>query len=207
MAGSRQQIEQNVLPLAVKLAREKTDPGGIAARPSKRRRQACSHHVVGGSDNGNRRGRSLCGTNGHVAAAYHRVQTGFDQLCCDARKLLVAAGEATAINGEILSFDEAEPAQLVKPGRQYARGEGEEDANSINASSRLCSELPRPCGCRAGEKRDELPPLQRIEPHVSSRVESCAGILPKKRIAVRCLWPAPDGANSSFGLALRSPVE
>jgi hypothetical protein len=113
-ASPGHRLNHYVLPLAVKLGRQKADASDVAVRTSKRFNQPSRNHVSGEADNRNGGHRLLCGAHMGHCGTENDIWWGFRHRRHDFGELLVTQTKAAAINLQILSVYEAEHAELVK---------------------------------------------------------------------------------------------
>lgn len=114
MAGTRHDLDQHLLALAVELGAKNAQPRRVAAGVCHRGHQSRPDHVVGGCEDRNRRRRLLRGANCHIPDSYNDIDLGFDQLRRNFRKLLIAQSKSARIDRQILALDEPKPPKPVE---------------------------------------------------------------------------------------------
>src|SRR5262249_6529836 len=156
-------LNENFLPLAVKLGGENSDARRIAAGFGERSHESLPNHVVGQWEDRNLSRRPLRGANGRISARQDDIDLSIDQLGRVFFKLLDAQPVTARIDREVLALDEAKPPELVKERDMIwcIAWAGEHATKSINPSRflRACRKRPRR---RAAESQDELAPFHSI---------------------------------------------
>jgi hypothetical protein len=137
-------IEQQFLPFAVEVAGEDADPRRIAARTGERGDYARTDHIVGDGEDGDGLRRRPGGANGRLSGAQDGVHLGGGELRRDRRILLVWGRETPAVDREVATLDEAEPAKLVEEPGQDTRRQRQQHPDPPHALALLGARRERP---------------------------------------------------------------
>ena len=113
-ASPGQEINENLLPFAVKISRQNADPRRVCAWPGKRANQPGTDHIIRNRHDGNACSCGLRGPNCGVPAAQNRIRTGAYEIGDDGWKLIVSRIKASPIDGKTLPLDISLLPQLVE---------------------------------------------------------------------------------------------
>jgi hypothetical protein len=105
-ANSGHSLDQNFLPLAVKLSRKEANTCCIAAGPGQRVHQPLPDHILRNPDDRNSRRRLLYRPNSGIPAGINDVKMSFDQLRRKFRDQISARSVTAPFDREVLAHDE-----------------------------------------------------------------------------------------------------
>jgi len=149
-----QRLHQDFLALAVQFSAQQTQPGGIAAGPSKRSDKARSDHILSDRQDWNGFCRAPRGLDGWIARGKDNVHIGFDDCCRVFGKLVAPQAKTGVVDDQILPADKSVRFHSLDQGVSPGRVTWAElhIAEAIDAAGLLRARGKRPSRRHAGQR-------------------------------------------------------
>jgi hypothetical protein len=193
LAHTRDQLDQKLLALAVEFGGEDAEPSRVAAGMGHRAHQPGAEHIVGHSEDRDRRSGLLGGANCRVSVECHDdIDRDFGQLYCNFRVLVDAQSKfprTERTERQVLTLDEAVPPKLVEKrdilrlSERLDAWKAVKTADAIDSSRLLCAQLERPGESCPAEERDEMAPVDHSISS-SARARAARGTLRARALAI-----------------------
>ena len=171
MAKPGHGFNQNVLPLAIKLAGKNADASRVAAWLGQRAHEARANRIIDQNDERNCLRRRLRSARRRFSAAQNDIDLSLDVVLCNFSKSFDGQSVTPPIHSKILAVEESERVKfgnecqmLWRIGRRLMQ-----TADPINAARFLSVAGQRPCHCRTTKKTDERPPSH-LRPYVEAKI-------------------------------------